>query len=47
VLDNATPQDPQALSSGISRVWVNGVEVYADGRETGARPGRFIARGGE
>lgn len=44
VIDNATPQDPQALSSGISRVWVNGVEVYANGQETGARPGRFIAR---
>ena len=46
-IDHATLQNPQALSSGISRVWVNGVEVYADGRETGARPGRFIARGGE
>jgi N-acyl-D-amino-acid deacylase len=44
VIDNATPQDPKALSSGIDRVWVNGVEVYAKGRETGARPGRFIAR---
>jgi N-acyl-D-amino-acid deacylase len=45
VIDNATPQDPKALSSGIARVWVNGVEVYAKGQETGARPGRFIARG--
>jgi len=47
VIDNATPQDPQALSSGIIRVWVNGVEVYANGQETGARPGRFVARAGE
>jgi N-acyl-D-amino-acid deacylase len=44
VIDNATPQNPSALSSGIGKVWVNGVLVYADGRETGARPGRFIAR---
>jgi len=47
VIDNATPQDPKALSSGIVRVWVNGVEVYANGQETGARPGRFVARTGE
>jgi N-acyl-D-amino-acid deacylase len=44
VIDNATPQDPSALSSGIAKVWVNGVVVFADGRETGARPGRFLAR---
>jgi N-acyl-D-amino-acid deacylase len=44
VLDNATPQDPSALSSGVAKVWVNGVLVYADGGETGARPGRFVAR---
>ncbi len=44
VIDKATPQDPSALSSGIAKVWVNGVVVFADGRETGARPGRFIAR---
>jgi N-acyl-D-aspartate/D-glutamate deacylase len=28
----------------IAKVWVNGVVVFADGRETGARPGRFLAR---
>jgi N-acyl-D-amino-acid deacylase len=44
VVDNATPQDPAALSSGIEKVWVNGVVVYDGGRETGARPGRFLAR---
>jgi N-acyl-D-amino-acid deacylase len=44
VIDNATPQNPSALSSGIGKVWVNGVLVFADGQETGARPGRFIAR---
>jgi N-acyl-D-amino-acid deacylase len=44
VIDNATPQNPSALSGGIAKVWVNGVLVYADGQETGARPGRFLAR---
>ncbi|MDX1380752.1 MAG: D-aminoacylase, partial [Xanthomonadales bacterium] len=44
VIDIATPQDPGALSSGIEKVWVNGVVVYDNGRETGARPGRFLAR---
>jgi N-acyl-D-amino-acid deacylase len=45
VIDNATPDDPSALSSGIEKVWVNGVEVYDGRRLTGATPGRFIARG--
>ena len=38
VADRATLADPGALSVGISRVWVNGVLVYADGRSTGRRP---------
>jgi len=46
VIDNATPQNPSALSSGIVSVWVNGVQVFEDGRSTGARPGRFIVRSG-
>ena len=45
VLDRATPQDPHAVSSGIARVWVNGVVVYEDGRTTGAYPGRVLRRG--
>ncbi len=44
VIDHATPQDPGALSGGISRVWVNGQVVFEQGRETGQRPGRFLAR---
>ena len=44
VIDHATPQDPGALSSGISKVWVHGQIVFEDGQETGLRPGRFIAR---
>jgi N-acyl-D-amino-acid deacylase len=44
VIDHATPEDPGALSSGISRVWVGGELVYADGATTGARPGKIIRR---
>jgi N-acyl-D-amino-acid deacylase len=44
VIDRATPQDPQAVSVGIERVWVNGVEVFAGGEVTGAKPGVVIKR---
>jgi N-acyl-D-amino-acid deacylase len=46
VIDHATPKDPGELSSGISKVWVNGHIVFSDKQATGARPGRFIARPG-
>jgi N-acyl-D-amino-acid deacylase len=44
VADRSTFEDPQALSVGIERVWVNGVEVWRGGETTGARPGRGIKR---
>jgi N-acyl-D-amino-acid deacylase len=44
VIDRATPQDPHATSVGIVRVWVNGQEVYAEGKTTSARPGRILTR---
>ena len=44
VLDRATPADPQAVSIGIERVWVNGVVVFEHGAATGARPGRVLRR---
>jgi N-acyl-D-amino-acid deacylase len=46
VLDRATPTDPQALSAGIEKVWVNGQVVFSDGKATGARSGSVITRGG-
>ncbi|MFN8668802.1 MAG: D-aminoacylase [Gemmatimonadaceae bacterium] len=44
VIDNATTKDPHALSTGIASVWVNGQEVWHDGKGTGARPGTVIRR---
>ena len=45
IADNATPQNSQALSTGISQVWVNGTSVYADSTASGNYPGQFITRG--
>ena len=44
VIDRATPQEPHLTSVGIERVWVNGAEVLAGGKTTGAKPGRVIRR---
>jgi N-acyl-D-amino-acid deacylase len=46
VIDNATPENPGAINTGIQTVWVNGRIVFENGAETGATPGRFIARPG-
>jgi N-acyl-D-amino-acid deacylase len=42
VIDRSTFKDPQLISSGIERVFVNGVEVWADAKVTGAHPGRAL-----
>lgn len=44
VIDNATPEEPGALATGIESVWVSGELVYRDGATTAARPGRIIRR---
>ncbi len=44
VADRATTAEPHAVSTGIRTVWVNGVEVFAGGRTTGAHPGVVIRR---
>ena len=44
VIDRATPSDPHAVSTGIDRVWVNGVLVFEDGKTTGQYPGRALKR---
>jgi N-acyl-D-amino-acid deacylase len=42
VIDRATFQQPQLLADGIKRVFVNGVEVWQEGKATGNRPGRAL-----
>ncbi len=44
VSDQSTPQQPHLKSIGIEKVWVNGKEVYAINKSTGAYPGRVIKR---
>ncbi|WP_250508544.1 D-aminoacylase [Caballeronia sp. GACF4] len=45
VRDAATFAKPQQAADGIDAVWVNGVLTYRDAAVTGARAGRFVARG--
>ncbi|HEX8097740.1 MAG TPA: amidohydrolase family protein, partial [Pyrinomonadaceae bacterium] len=40
VVDRATFPQPQLISEGVSRVFVNGAEVWREGSATGNRPGR-------
>ena len=42
IRDHATYRRPHQLSSGVIHVFVNGVQVLADGAHTGARPGRVV-----
>jgi N-acyl-D-amino-acid deacylase len=39
---NSTYEQPHQLATGVSGVFVNGVEVLKDGRHTGAKPGRAV-----
>lgn len=40
--DHATYDEPQQYSTGVSAVFVNGVQVLRDGEHTGAKPGRVV-----
>lgn len=42
VIDRATFKDPQLVAEGVKRVFVNGVEVWSEGKVTGERPGRAL-----
>ena len=42
VQDHSSFEDPHQLSTGMSHVIVNGVQVLRDGEHTGATPGRVI-----
>ena len=42
IIDRSTFQDPQSISEGVKRVFVNGEEVWSDGKVTGTHPGRAL-----
>lgn len=42
IIDRATFPEPHLTAVGVQRVFVNGVEVWADGRVTGDRPGKAL-----
>jgi len=42
IADRSTFADPHRYAVGMRHVFVNGVQVLADGEHTGARPGRFV-----
>lgn len=44
IIDRATFQEPQLLAEGVKRVFVNGTEVWVDGKVTGNRPGQALRR---
>ena len=44
IRDLATFSDPMQPAAGIKAVWVNGVLSYQNGKATGIRAGKFIAR---
>lgn len=44
VTDHASIAEPQKMSSGIQKVWVNGVKVFEEGKSTQHYPGRVIRR---
>jgi N-acyl-D-amino-acid deacylase len=46
IADKATWEDPHQYPTGISHVLVNGRPVIAEGRHTGAAPGRVLRKGG-
>lgn len=42
IADHATFENPHQYSTGMVHVFVNGVQVLADGEHTNARPGRVV-----
>ena len=46
IIDVATPDNPHQVSPGVKHVWVNGVQVLANGTHTGAKPGRAVRGNG-
>lgn len=44
IQDNATFENPHQLSTGMTHVFVNGIQVWNEGKHTGAKPG-VVVRG--
>ena len=42
IADHATYKSPQQYATGVSDVFINGVQVLRDGEHTGAKPGRVV-----
>lgn len=42
IQDHATFDQPMQYATGVSNVFVNGIQVVKDGAHTGAKPGRFV-----
>ena len=42
IADRATYERPHQLAEGVRHVFVNGVEVWREGRATDATPGRAL-----
>ena len=40
--DHATFENSKQLATGVSDVFINGVQVLRNGKHTGAKPGRFV-----
>ncbi len=46
IQDHATFEKPKQLASGVNDVFVNGVQVWRNGKHTGAKPGRVVRGAG-
>jgi N-acyl-D-amino-acid deacylase len=44
IQDHATFEKPRQFATGVSEVFVNGVEVVQNGEHIGAKPGRVVKR---
>ncbi len=42
IQDHATFENPHQYATGVSHVFVNGIQVLKDGEHTGAKPGRVV-----
>ena len=42
---HATYEKPLQYATGVTHVFVNGVQILRDGEHTGAKPGRVVRRG--